>query len=219
VQRERTMGASPANRLRIATVVVAAFCAGCTSLKRFAYEGFGRDKWQKPDEVIQALQLRPGDCVADLGSGGGYFTFRLAQAVGPTGHVYAVDVDTGLNDYIVRRAHADGFDNVSVILAKYDDPMLPVDGVDMIFTSDTYHHLEHRVDYFRNARRYLRAGGRVAIIELAGKGWFDAWFGHWTPSTTIRQELEAAGYQLQHEFTFLRRQFFLVFVIAPDTAR
>src|SRR4030095_12939357 len=84
-----------------ATMVLALFCAGCTSLKRWAYEGWGRDRWQQPDGVIEALRLRPGDRVADLGSGGGYFTFRLAKAVGPTGHVYAVDVDEGVDDYIV----------------------------------------------------------------------------------------------------------------------
>ena len=219
MQRETNTRTAFANRWRIATALLAAFCAGCTSLKRFAYEGFGRDKWQKPDQVIQSLQLRPGDRAADLGSGGGYFTFRLAKAVGPTGHVYAVDVDEGLNDYIAGRARDEGFDTVSVILAKYDDPLLPADGVDMIFTSDTYHHLEHRADYFRNARKYLRLGGRVAIIEYAGRGWFDGWFGHWTPNATIREELETADYQLKQEFTFLPRQFFLVFAPTPAAAR
>jgi arsenite methyltransferase len=194
-----------------AAAAIAAFCAGCTQLKRFAYEGWGRDKWQQPEKVIASLQLQPGACVADLGSGGGYFTFRLAKAVGPTGHVYAVDVDQGLIDYIADRARDEGADNISVILAKYEDPLLPEGGVDLIFTSNTYHHLEERVVYFRNARKYLRPEGRVAIIELAGKGWFDSWFGHWTSSETIRAEMEAAGYHLQHEYTFLPRQFFLVF--------
>lgn len=201
-------------RLRVVTLLVAAFCAGCTQLKKFAYEGFGRDEWQEPGQVIEDLQLRPGDQVADLGAGGGYFTFRLAKAVGPAGHVYAVDVDEGLTKYIAERAHDDGFDNVSVILAKYDDPLLATDSVDLIFTSNTYHHIEDRVAYFRNARKDLRPGGRVAIVELAGKGWFDSWFGHWTSSATIREEMEAAGYHLQHEFTFLPRQFFLVFETA-----
>ncbi len=199
-------------RLGTLALFVAAFCTGCTQLKKFAYEGFGRDKWQKPEEVIRALELKPGDHVADLGSGGGYFTFHLAKAVGPTGQVYAVDVDKGLNEYIAGRARDEGFTNISVILAKYDDPLLPTDGVDLIFTSDTYHHLENRVVYFRNARKYLRPAARVAIIEYNGSGWFDGLFGHWTSSATIRQEMEAAGYHLQNEFTFLPRQFFLVFI-------
>jgi ubiquinone/menaquinone biosynthesis C-methylase UbiE len=163
------------------------------------------------------LELKPGDRVADLGSGGGYFTFLLAKAVGPTGHVYAVDVDRGLIDYVAERAGDEGFKNVSVILAKYDDPLLPEAGVDLIFTSNTYHHLEDRVAYFRNARKYLRAEARVAIVELAGKGWFDSWFGHWTSSETIRTEMEAAGYRLQREHTFLPRQFFLIFTMSQES--
>jgi len=72
----------------------------------------------------------------------------------------------------------------------------------------------NRVAYFRNARKYLRPEGRVAIVEHAGKGWFDSWFGHWTSNETIRAEMEAAGYGLQREYTFLPRQFFLVFTPA-----
>jgi arsenite methyltransferase len=145
--------------------------------------------------------------VADLGSGGGYFTFRLARAVGPSGKVYAVDVDNGLLEYVAKRAQDEGLANVSVIHAKYDDPLLPRDGVDRLFTCNTYHHLENRVVYFRNAQKYTRPGGHVAIIELAGKGWFDSWFGHWTSSETIRDEMEAAGYKFEQQFDFLPRQF------------
>lgn len=63
-----------------------------------------RDEWQKPDEVVRKLQLRSGDAVADLGSGPGYFTLRLAQAVGPAGKVYAVDLDAGVVNYVKERA-------------------------------------------------------------------------------------------------------------------
>ncbi len=201
-------------RLQAATILVVAFCAGCTQCKRFAYEGFRRDRWQHPEQVVQSLGIRAGDHVADLGSGGGYFTFRLAKAIGPSGRVYAIDVDAGLNDYVAARAREDGLDNVAVILAKYDDPLLPEGGVDLLFTSNTYHHIEHRAAYFSNARKYLRPGGRVAIVEYAGKGWFDSWFGHYTSSETIRGEMEAAGYRLQQEFDFLPRQHFLVFAAA-----
>ena len=69
----------------------------CTELKRWVYEGPDRDRWQQPERVIESLDLAPGSRVADLGAGSGYFTFRLAEAVGTTGEVLAVDVDEAMN--------------------------------------------------------------------------------------------------------------------------
>ncbi|MGH7887023.1 MAG: methyltransferase domain-containing protein, partial [Candidatus Binatia bacterium] len=74
-------------------LLVCCLLTSCSKLKQWAYEGVNRDQWQQPDRVIATLKLRPGDQVADLGAGGGYFTFKLAKAVGPTGKVYAVDID------------------------------------------------------------------------------------------------------------------------------
>lgn len=198
-------------RYPLALVLIALVCVGCNALKRTAYEGFDRNEWQHPEEVIRSLGLQPGDQVADLGSGSGYFTVRLASAVGSTGKVYAVDVDREMNDYVVKRAQGEGYNNVEVILAKYDDPLLPGSGVDLIFTCNTYHHLEDRVSYFTNARKYLSLNGRVAIVDFNGEGWFQKIFGHWTATEVIQKEMEEAGYVLQREFTFLPKQFFLVF--------
>ncbi len=162
---------------------------GCTSVKRWLYEGFGRDGWQHREEVLQALHLKDGQLVADLGSGSGYFTFLLAKAVGPSGKAYAVDVDAGMNDYVASRAREENYTNIDVILAKPDDPFLPESGVDLIFTCIAYHHLENRVLYFKNASKYLRPGGRIAIIDFNGQGWFTRLIGHWTPREAILQEL------------------------------
>jgi arsenite methyltransferase len=204
---------SPDRFIRASSILLLAFVffAGCTTLKQCAYQGIGRDEWQKPDEVIRSLGIRPGDIVADLGSGGGYFTFRLAKAVGPTGKVYAVDVDEGLNAALAKQAKQEGFANIDVILAKADDASLPKSGVDLIFTSNTYHHLQDRVNYFTNAKKYLRPKGRLAIIEFNGKGWLESIPGHHTPKETIQNEMKAAGYALQHDFDFLPRQHFLIF--------
>ena len=187
---------------------------GCAPCKRCLYEGFNRDDWQQPDRVIAALEIEPGDRVADLGAGGGYFTFRLADAVGPKGRVYAVDVDAGMTDYLAKRASEEGYANVEVILAEYDDPGLLEASVDLLFTSNTYHHLENRSDYFRRVRRSLRAGGRVAIIEYKRTGWFQRIFPHFTPVASIRAEMKAAGYRLEREHDFLPKQSFLVFSVA-----
>lgn len=192
-------------------LVVISLAAGCAQLKQCAYRGINRDQWQQPEKVIAALQIRPGDRVADLGSGGGYFTFKLAAAVGPTGKVYAVDVDREMVDLIEKQAQKDSVKNVETILAKTGDPLLPKDGVDLIFTSNTYHHFDDRLAYFTSLRKYLRPSGRVAIIDYDRRAWFEGLLRHYTPSEFIKREMEQAGYSLQQELNLLDRQSFLIF--------
>jgi arsenite methyltransferase len=188
--------------------------AGCAGLKQCAYRGVNRDQWQQPEKVIGALQIRPGDQIADLGAGGGYFTFKLANAVGPTGKVYAVDIDREMTDLIAEQARKDSVQNVVTIVAKADDPMLPQSGVDLVFTTNTYHHFDNRVAYFSNLRKYLRPGGKVAIIDFDRRAWIEGLLRHYTPSEFIKREMEQAGYKLQQELGFLDRQSFLVYTAA-----
>jgi arsenite methyltransferase len=209
-------GRRRAARRFVALSLALAACSGCSAWKRFAYAGWGRDGWQQPDRVIAALDLEPGDRVADLGAGGGYFTFRLADAVGPSGVVFAVDVDEDMTEYLAARSAREGRGNVRVILAEYRDPLLPDGGVDLLFTCNTYHHLQDRVTYFARVRRDLRPGGRVAIVELSDASWFPRWFGHHTPLETIVGEMNAAGYRLDRSFDFLTRQHFAIFRVASD---
>ncbi len=202
--------------IMFAAVAVPLFVfTGCGGITRSLYNSPWRARWQQPERVMQSLAIQPGAHVADLGAGGGYFTFRLADAVGPAGKVYAVDIDKGNLDYIAREARAQGYTNVETILAKVDDPLLPPHDVDLIFTCNVYHHLQNRADYFKSAARYLNPEGRVAIIDLnkAGVGWVHRLFlfGHWTPKETTREELTTAGYALTNDFTFLERQTFQMF--------
>ena len=121
-----------------------------------AYERGGRDEWQQADRVIAALGLEPGDSVADLGSGGGYFTFLLADAVGENGHVYAVDVAADMNERLAGIAAERGYSQVETILAAPDDANLPSAGVDLVFTSNTYHHIQDRTANCPEARLHCR---------------------------------------------------------------
>ncbi|HET8578198.1 MAG TPA: class I SAM-dependent methyltransferase, partial [Methylomirabilota bacterium] len=159
-----------------ALLLAVGLLSGCTSFKRLAYEGFARDGWQQPELVIAALGVHPGDRVADLGSGSGYFTLRLARAVGPGGRVYAVDVDEEMNEYLRHRVAQAGLANVDVLLGRFDDPLLPDGGVDLVLVVDTYHHLKDRPAYFRKLQRDLAPGGRVAVIDFDGrKLWYMRW--------------------------------------------
>lgn len=202
---------------RIAVVSIIALAlqlAGCSGWKRFVYEGFDRDDWQKPDEVIALLGVDEGAKVADIGAGGGYFTFKLARVVGDTGRIYAVDVDEDMVAFLEKRAAADGVANVEVIHGKLDDPLLPDGRADLVFSSNTYHHVEQRSDYFARLRTDLAPGGRVAILDLNDHHWFPRIFGHATPKQTIVDEMTAAGYRLVDDFDIVKRQHFLVF--EPD---
>jgi ubiquinone/menaquinone biosynthesis C-methylase UbiE len=200
--------------LNATLIAILLILSGCTTLKRFSYEGFNRDEWQYPVQVVDSLEILPGDRIADIGSGSGYFALPLSKAVGPAGKVYAVDVDSKMNEYLAERVKKEGYGNIEIILAKYDDPLLPESGVGLIFICNTYHHLEDRVNYFTTVKKYLRTNGRVAIIDFNGKGflgWFLKIFGHGASSKTIKSEMESAGYRLDREFDFLPFQNFLVF--------
>ena len=175
--------------------------------KSFSYSGPRRDRWQLPDDVIAALAVKEGSLVADLGAGGGYFTFRLARAVGPQGVVYAVDTDADMSLLISQKASADKVGNVVTVAATPDDPVLP-QPVDLVLTVNAFHHLPEPATYFATVAKYLDPDGRVAVIEAYPK-WYV--FGHATQPVTIASAMADAGYTLAERHDFLRRQSFQIF--------
>ncbi len=128
-----------------------------------------RAEYQKPDEVVAALALKPGERVADIGAGSGYFTIRVARAVGPTGVVWAIDIHQEMLDYIDRRLKLEKRQNVRLKLVPEDDPQLPPAGVDTVLIVDTWHHIQDRPEYARKLRAALAPGGRVVIIDYIPK--------------------------------------------------
>lgn len=174
-----------------------------------------RDRYQKPAEVIDALRLKPGLAVADLGSGSGYFTRRFIEAVTETGMVYAVDVEPEMLAYAKESViHMHTAYTAEFILAQPDNPKLPFASVDLLFVCNTIHHLEERLKYFRDLRSSLKPGARIAIIdfypdERSGDLGFPKH--HLVARDTIVQEMAAAGYQLAREHSFLPKQYFLEF--------
>jgi protein-L-isoaspartate O-methyltransferase len=120
---------------------------------------------QKPAKVLSALNLRPGERVADIGAGSGYFTVPIAQIVESSGQVWAVDVDAGLVDFLGKRLKLKGIQNVRLSLVPPDDPQLPARSIDTILLVNTYRYLENRQAYASKLRDALAPGGRVVIID------------------------------------------------------
>ena len=118
------------------------------------------------NEVIGKLQLKPGTVLADLGAGSGSFSLPFAGAVGPTGKVYAVEVDEMMLEHIRRKAGDQRVTNIETVLGKFSDPALPAANVDVAFLHDVLHHIADRTGYLKQVPRYLKPGGRIAIIEF-----------------------------------------------------
>jgi len=128
-----------------------------------------RDAWQKPDAVVKALDLRPGQTACDIGAGPGYFTLRLAAAVGTEGRVYGVDVEPVILGALRDRLEAARLTNVTPVLAVGADPLLADGLCDVVLVVDTYHHFPERVKYLRRLARSLKSGGRIVNIDYEKK--------------------------------------------------
>jgi len=168
-----------------------------------------RDAWQMPSQVIDALRIEPGQVIADIGAGTGYFTIRLARTPA-TPTVYAVDIEPAMVEHVARRARQEGLTKVTGVLANADRTNLP-EPVDLALIVDTYHHIPNRVAYFTALRAALRPRGRVAIVDFKkdSPSGPPAEF-RFTPDQ-IAGELAQAGFSLQATHDFLPRQLFLVF--------
>ena len=164
-----------------------------------------RDEWQKPHDVVMALNLKPTDTVADIGAGSGYFARRFAIHAG---RVFAVDIDEKLLGMVRAKAPA----NLETIVAAPDDPHLPQRSIDMVFFCDVLHHIENRPAYFAKLARALKPGGRIVVIDFYKK---DLPVGP-PPSMKLADqeviaEFQKAGFALSKRLDSLPYQYFLFF--------
>jgi ubiquinone/menaquinone biosynthesis C-methylase UbiE len=171
-----------------------------------------RAAWQKPDELVRALELRAGMTVVDLGAGTGYFSRFLSAAVGPGGTVLAVDPEPNMVARLRERAEGEKTDNVVPILASPDNPRIPAGSADLILIVDTYHHIDDRLAYLRRLRRCLRPDGRVAVVDWQKR---DLPVGppldHKRAREQVVEEMVAAGWTLAAEPDVLPYQYVLIF--------
>ena len=176
-----------------------------------------RDAWQLPDRVIAALKLKPGQIVADIGAGTGYFSVRLARSEAAP-KVYAVDIEPSMVSYLRERAAKEGLHNVIAVQAAAAQPNLP-EPADLVLIVDTYHHIGDREAYFRKLAKSLKPGGRVAIIDFTPESPEGPPQEFRFPLKQFTSEMGKAGYKLTAQYDFLPRQRFLIFEVANPSSR
>lgn len=172
-------------------------------------EGADRVARMQVPRVVSALELKPGMKVADIGSGSGLFTRPIAKAVAPGGVAYAVDIDAALLEIVARSAREQKIDNIVTIAGAAADPKLP-EPIDVAFICDTLHHIEQPAEYLRTLKKYLKSGGRIAVIDFSER-WPQ---GHESMRYTVEQLdgwMKAAGMSRVSSHDWLENSFFVVY--------
>jgi ubiquinone/menaquinone biosynthesis C-methylase UbiE len=127
--------------------------------------GPSREVWQRPDDIVAALALTAGSRVADIGAGDGFFTARLARAVGPEGSVLAVDIDQKMLEQLKQLVEREKLSNVDVIRGEPNDPRLSADSVNAVLIVNAYHEMPEHAAMLEHIRKALRPKGRLVIVE------------------------------------------------------
>src|SRR5262245_13050450 len=161
------------------------------------------------DKVIEALKVKADDRVCDLGAGSGLFTRPMARKANGKGVVYAVDIDPELLKHVERTAQEQKLTNIKSILASETDPKLP-EPVDLIAIFDTLHHIGNQAEYLKGLKKYLKPGGRIAVIDFS-RDWPA---GHEKMVYTVGDLdgwMTAAGFKRVEQYDFLDNNFFVVY--------
>lgn len=153
-----------------------------------------RDRDLQPGKILEVIKLRPGMTVGEAGASYGYFTFKLSEKAGDAGRVYANDIDPEALKEIEAACAAKGVTNITTVLGAVDDPLFPVAALDMLVVFDCLFEFSKPVEWMRNARKYLKPGGTLVIVDpdpsKLGSG------GHFLSRKTILEFAREAGYAI-----------------------
>jgi len=169
-----------------------------------------RDAWQKPADVVAAMEIAPGMTVADIGAGTGYFEPWLSRAVGAGGKVLALDVEDDMVRYMRERGAKEHWENVTPAKVAFDDPALPTGRVDRVLIVDTWHHIAGREAYAAKLAAGLTATGRVLIVDFTKESKHGPPPMHRLAPDQVVRELSAGGLSAQVLPTTLTEQYIVV---------
>jgi predicted methyltransferase len=171
-----------------------------------------REVEEAPDAALDAIGIEAGSTVADIGAGAGYFTWRLADRVGPKGKVYANDIQPKMLDLLKRNMAARKLANYEAVLGTFDDPKLPANAVDLALLVDVYHEFSEPAKMLRGIRASLKAGGRLVLLEYRKEDpAVPIRPEHKMSVAEVKAEVEPEGFRLDKVVETLPRQHILIF--------
>jgi len=161
----------------------------------------------KVSEVIAKLRLKPGDIVADIGSGSGAFSIPMAKAIAPNGVLYAVDIDQKMLDIVADRARKSGVTNLRTVLGSNDDPKLPVKNLDVAFFHRVLHMIEHRQVYLNSTANYMKPDGRIVVIDKNPEQSPESWM--WLRQSDVDTWMAAIAFYPAEKFDIFNDRYFV----------
>jgi ubiquinone/menaquinone biosynthesis C-methylase UbiE len=168
------------------------------------FESEGREAFDLRHEIVAAIGLKPGQAVADVGAGTGLFVPLLAEAVGRSGQLYAIDIAPAFINHIAGKARAAGLEQVRTVLSTERSIEMPPNSLDVIFTCDAYHHFVHYEDMLASMRRALKPGGQLIVVDfdINARGLSKSMIKHVGRSKReFSQQIQQAGFQFAEDLT------------------
>ena len=171
-----------------------------------------REQEEHPDEALQAIGIRRGMVVADVGAGSGVMTFKMAKLVGAPGKVYAEDIQPAMLEIVRERAQQDKVTNVQTVLGTTSDPKLPAGALDLILLVDVYHEFSHPQAMLDRMREALKPNGRLVLLEYRKEDpSVPILPDHKMSVSEVRAEVEPEGFQFDQVIEVLPRQHIIIF--------
>ncbi len=163
-----------------------------------------RDARVQPEKVMDVIGVKPGMVIGEAGAGRGYLTFKLSRRVGETGMIYANDIDRGVLQSINNRCKKENIKNIKTIVGEVEDPLFPVNELDMVVMIRAFHDFEKKVEWLKNTKKYMKSDATLVIID-----------GHDNHTQLNKEKVqkmgEEAGYQQVQYETFLAEDYIYVF--------
>ncbi len=160
---------------------------------------------------MDAMGVKPGMVVGEVGAGRGRYVVHLSKRVGPSGTVYANDIDREALEYLEYRCKRDAISNVVTVLGDMTDPKLPAGKLDLVYIINTYHHLDDKIGLMKNIRPALKPDGTFVIIENEPEK--SGWPSHTTPEKVVIEEATESGFELVRIESFLEEDNIYIFKV------